>query len=202
MVGFNRRFSPLVQTASDLLAKTHEPKSLVMTVNAGAIPPDVWVHDPEIGGGRIVGEGCHFIDLLRHLAGAPVQSMDVAALNYGDVPVTPDRVQITLKFEDGSIGTVLYLANGHKGFPKERLEVFTAGRVLQLDNFRSLRGWGWPGFTRQRLWRQNKGQSACVAAFCSALRAGKPAPIPFEQIVEVSRLSITAEAAARSGAGA
>ena len=202
MIGFNRRFSPLTVTAKGLLEKVAEPKSLVMTVNAGAVPADSWLHDPEVGGGRIVGEACHFIDLLRHLAGAPVSGMDVQALDYGEMPMTPDRAQITLRFEDGSVGTILYLANGHKGFPKERLEVFAAGRVLQLDNFRSLRGWGWPGFSRQRLWRQDKGQGACVAAFCEGLRSGKGAPIPAQEILEVSRLSIEAEAAVRKGAAA
>ncbi|MGD1923104.1 MAG: bi-domain-containing oxidoreductase [Paracoccaceae bacterium] len=197
MVGFNRRFSPLTVSAKGLLEKVSEPKSLVMTVNAGAVPADSWLHDPEVGGGRIVGEACHFIDLLRHLVGAPVDSLSVQALSYHDLPMTPDRAQITLSFRDGSIGTVIYLANGHKGFPKERLEVFCAGRVLQLDNLRSLRGWGWPGFSRQRSWRQDKGNSACVNAFCEALRKGVEAPIPLDEILEVSRLSIEAEAAVR-----
>lgn len=199
MVGFNRRFSPLTVTAKKLLDGVSEPKSLVMTVNAGAVPADSWLHDPEIGGGRIVGEACHFIDLLRHLADSPIAGMEVQPLDYGEVPTTPDRAQIVLRFRDGSVGTILYLANGHKGFPKERLEVFAAGKVLQLDNFRSLRGWGWAGFSRQRLWRQDKGQAACVAAFCAALRAGIGAPIPAEEILEVSGLSIDAEAAVRKG---
>jgi hypothetical protein len=100
-----------------------------------------------------------------------------------------------LRFADGSIGTIHYLANGSKAFPKERLEVFAQGRVLQLDNFRSLRGFGWPGFTAQRLWRQDKGQRACAAAFVGAVRDGRPAPIPFAEILEVSRVAI--EVAAR-----
>ncbi len=113
MVGFNRRFSPLTVTAKSLLEKVSEPKSLMMTVNAGAIPADSWLHDPDIAGGRIVGEACHFIDLLRHLAGSPVTSMDVQSLDYGELPMTPDRVQIVLRFSDGSVGTILYLAQGH-----------------------------------------------------------------------------------------
>jgi predicted dehydrogenase len=99
-------------------------------------------------------------------------------------------MSVTLQFADGSFGTVHYLANGNKSFPKERLEVFCAGRVLQLDNFRRLRGYGWPGFRKMGLWRQDKGQNACVAAFLDAIRQGKPAPIAFDELIEVSRVSI------------
>jgi len=93
-------------------------------------------------------------------------------------------------FSDGSIGTINYFAHGSKSFPKERLETFTAGRVLQLDNFRKLAGFGWPGFSKMNLWRQDKGQKACVEAFVDAVRSGGPAPIPFDEIVEVSRVTI------------
>ncbi|EQD28069.1 oxidoreductase, NAD-binding domain protein [mine drainage metagenome] len=167
-----------------------------MTVNAGAIPPGHWTQDPAIGGGRIVGEGCHFIDLLRHLVGAPI--VRHAALALGRHPalaVTTDKVTLTLEFADGSIGTLHYLANGDKGFPKERLEVFCAGRVLQLDNFRRLRGWGWKGFSRMNLWRQDKGQAACAMAFVEAVKQGLPAPIPLDEVLEVSRVSIEAQRA-------
>ena len=98
MVGFNRRYAPLTVTAKKLLDSVTEPKTLVMTVNAGAVPPDSWLHDPDTGGGRIVGEACHFIDLLRHLAGSPVSSMEVQPMDYGEVPMTPDRAQISLRF--------------------------------------------------------------------------------------------------------
>jgi len=99
-------------------------------------------------------------------------------------------VTLQLSFADGSFGTVHYLANGSKAFPKERLEVFAAGRVLQLDDFRRLRGFGWPEFRKMNLWRQDKGQRACAAAFVQALRSGGPAPIPLDQILEVSRVAI------------
>ena len=132
------------------------PKSFVMTVNAGAIAPEHWTQDGEAGGGRVIGEACHFIDLLRFLAGSRIASHQVTRMDSQ----TGDSVAISLKFEDGSIGTVHYLANGSKAFPKERLEVFAAGRVLQLDNFRKLKGFGWPGFDKMNLWRQDKGQKA------------------------------------------
>jgi len=95
-----------------------------------------------------------------------------------------------LRFGDGSIGTIHYLANGHKSFPKERLEVFVGGRILQLDNYRRLKGFGWPGFGKMNLWRQNKGQQACAAAFVQAVKQNSAAPIPFEELMEVSRVSI------------
>ncbi len=189
MVGFNRRFSPQVQKMKTLLTGVSEAKSLVMTVNAGNIPAEHWTQDPEVGGGRIIGEGCHFIDLLRFLSGAPIVSVKVMALGLQGQGMLSDKVSFTLCFADGSMGTVHYLANGHKSFPKERLEVFCAGRILQLDNFRSLRGYGWPGFAKMDLWRQDKGQAACAAAFVDAIRLGQPAPIPFEELVEVTRTS-------------
>jgi predicted dehydrogenase len=196
MVGFNRRFAPHIVRMKALLAALPGPKSFVMTVNAGAVPASHWTQDPQVGGGRIVGEGCHFIDLLRHLAGVPVAGTQVASRAQhggGDEDVTT----FVLTFSDGSIGTVHYLANGHRSFPKERLEVFCSGRILQLDNFRVLRGFGWPGFRRMRLWRQDKGNAACVAAFVDAVRRGLAAPIPFEELAEVTRVSLQIAAAAR-----
>ncbi|WP_242510947.1 bi-domain-containing oxidoreductase [Halorhodospira halophila] len=197
MVGFNRRFAPHIQKMKGLLDTSREPKALVMTVNAGHIPPEHWTQDPEVGGGRIVGEACHFIDLLRHLVGAPISSTNVQAADFA----TKDTVTIQLTFSDGSIGTVHYFANGHKGFPKERVEAFCGGRVLQLDNFRKLKGYGWPGFRRMSTMRQDKGQGACAATFLQAVESGGPAPIPFEEVMEVSRVSVQAAEAARLQGG-
>ncbi len=186
MVGFNRRFAPHIKKLKSLLAGTREPKSFIVTVNAGAIPADHWTQDNKIGGGRIIGEACHFIDLLRFLAGHAIESSSVAQMGKG----IGDTVSIALCFVDGSIGTIHYYANGSKKFPKERLEVFTAGRILQLDNFRFLRGFGWTGFNKMRLWSQDKGQNDCADSFLKAIRAGTPSPIPFDEIIEVSRVSI------------
>ena len=157
-----------------------------MTVNAGAIPADHWTQNSQVGGGRIVGEACHFIDLLRFLAAAPIIKFSRSTM----ASPCGDTVSLTLEFKDGSIGTIHYFANGPKVFPKERLEVFVAGRVLQLDNFTKLKGYGWPGFKKMNLWRQDKGQSSCVAEFVKAASHRATAPIPFEEIVEVSRVSI------------
>lgn len=193
MVGFNRRFAPHIQRIKSLLAATPGPKAFVMTVNAGAITGSHWTQDPQSGGGRLVGEGCHFIDLLRYLAAAPITGHSTAAM----AGTTRDSASITLQFAEGSIGTIHYLANGSKSFPKERLEVFAGGRVLQLDNFRRLTAFGWPGFRKMNLWRQDKGQRACARAFVEAIRSGTPSPIPLAEIIEVSRVSIEVEQALR-----
>lgn len=185
MVGFNRRFAPQILKIKALLDAVPGPKAMVMTVNAGAVPPGHWTLDPEVGGGRIIGEGCHFIDLLRHLAGAPI-----AAWRASRVGGSPDQATLTLEFADGSVGTLHYFAEGHKAVPKERLEIFAGGRVLQLDNFRKLRGHGWPKFDKLDLWRQDKGQKACAAAFVAALERGGAAPIALDELLEVGRITV------------
>ncbi len=190
MVGFNRRFSPQVQKIKALLQTVAEPKSFIMTMNAGAIAPNHWTQDQTVGGGRIVGEACHFIDLMRFLAGSPIVSIQARRMgNSPGLAVTEDKASITLGFEDGSFGTILYLANGSASFPKERIEVFAAGRILQLDNFRKLTGYGWPGFRKLNLWRQDKGQNACAKAFLQAIEQGVPAIAP-DEIFEVARVTL------------
>ena len=191
MVGFNRRFAPHIVKMKSLLESKREPKSVIMTVNAGAIPGDHWTQDPEVGGGRIVGEGCHFIDLMRFLVGHSITGHQ--AMMVGDVPgveVRDDKVSINLSFTDGSFGTIHYLANGGKAFPKERIEVFCGDAVLQMDNYRVLKGYGWPGFKKMKLFKQDKGQVACAKAFVEAIKSGQPSPIPYEEVMESSRVSI------------
>ena len=188
MVGFNRRFASQVQRMHQLLRGVTGPKSFIMTVNSGAIPAEHWTQDRDVGGGRIVGEGCHFIDLLRFLAGARISAIDVCTMDTR----TADTVSVQMSFHDGSIGTVHYFSNGPKAFPKERLEVFAGGRVLQLDNFRRLTGFGWPGFRKMNLWSQDKGQKACARAFIEAVAGRAAEPIPFEEIIEVAKVSIEA----------
>lgn len=193
IVGFNRRFSPLVKKADELLMGTAGPKSFVMTVNAGAIPAGHWTQDEDVGGGRIIGEACHFIDLIRFLAKSQIKSHSAA---FMDSPCG-DTATITLGFKDGSIGAIHYFANGDKVFPKERLEVFASGKILQLDNFRRLTGFGWSGFKRMKLTRQDKGQKACVAAFLSAIENGGESAIGFAELMEVSRICVDIAQAGR-----
>jgi predicted dehydrogenase/threonine dehydrogenase-like Zn-dependent dehydrogenase len=191
LVGFNRRFAPHVVRMQSLLAGSTAPKAIVITVNAGAIPSSHWTQDADIGGGRIIGEACHYIDLARFLAGAAITS--VSACGLGTRAAGPaDNATIALRFADGSMAQVIYLANGHRAFPKERVEVFTAGRVLQLDNFRILRGFGWSGFRTMRLWRQDKGINACAAAFVDAIADGRPSPIPAAEVFEVAQATLEA----------
>ena len=191
MVGFNRRFAPQIQTMKRLVDAVSEPKTFIMTMNAGAIPADHWTQDPASGGGRIIGEACHYIDLVRFLAGAPIVS--VQARRMGDAPgvaITEDKAAILLGFADGSFGTIHYLANGGVAFPKERIEVFAAGGTLQIDNFLKMRGFGWKGFKKQNAMRQDKGQNACAAAFLAAIKTGTATPIPPAELFEVARVTI------------
>jgi predicted dehydrogenase/threonine dehydrogenase-like Zn-dependent dehydrogenase len=187
MVGFNRRFAPHIQKIKSLLAPITEPKSFIMTVNAGEIPASHWTQT-SAGGGRIIGEACHFIDLLRFLAGSPISSFQVTRL--GNVAIRDDKASISLTFTDGSFGIINYLANGHRSFPKERLEVFAAGKILQLDNFLKLRGYGWANFKKMNLFRQDKGQLECVKQFVNAIKNALPAPIPADEIFEVCKVTL------------
>lgn len=191
MVGFNRRFSPHIQKMKSLLNGIKEPKSFIMTMNAGAIPKEHWTQDINVGGGRIIGEACHFIDLMRYLAGSEI--LEIKSVKMGDTAfydVTEDKASIMLSFKDGSFGTIHYFAHGAASFPKERIEVFTGGKVLQLDNFLKLKGYGWKGFSKMNLWRQDKGQLACCKAFLKAIEDGGPAPISVTEIFEVAKASI------------
>jgi len=191
MLGFNRRFSPQAQKMKALLTSIKEPKSFIMTMNAGSIPAEHWTQDNEVGGGRIIGEACHFIDLMRFLAGSEIVSVQARRMGKTSaVEVTEDKAAIILGFSDGSFGTIHYLANGAASFPKERVEVFAAGKVLQLDNFVKLKGFGWKGFKKMNLWKQDKGQTLCSQLFLDSIKNGTAAPISAEEIFEVAKISI------------
>ncbi len=186
MIGFNRRFAPQVKKMKELLDGTSGPKAMVMMINAGEIPIDHWTQDLEVGGGRIIGEVCHFVDLLRFIANYPITDYQINFMNN----LTKDTVSIQLQFEDGSIGSIHYFANGSSDFPKEKLEVFVDGKILRLDNYRKLTGFGWPNFRKMNLWQQDKGQKSCTKAFVDSVSQGTSSPIPIEEIFEVSKISI------------
>ena len=191
MVGFNRRFSSHIVKMKELLDSCSSPKSIIITVNAGEIPPNHWTQEESVGGGRIIGECCHFIDLMRHLIGFSIESFQAVMIgNMPGIQVRDDKVSLTISFKDGSFGTIHYLANGGSKFPKERVEVFCENAVLQMDNYLSLKGYGWPGFSSKRTIKQDKGQKSCVKAFIAAIQNGEPSPIAYEEIIEVSKTTI------------
>lgn len=192
MTGFNRRFAPLAQKLGAFMAGRHEPLLAHYRVNAGYLPLTHWQHDPVRGGGRIIGEGCHFIDFLTFLVGEPPCTVTTHALPDGG-RYREDVLSITFTFPDGSLGVVDYLANGDKTFAKERVEVFCAGRVAVLDDFRSLEMVqnGRRKLVKSIL-RQDKGHFNEWQAFMSAIRAGGPPPIPYAHLLGVTRASFAA----------
>jgi predicted dehydrogenase/threonine dehydrogenase-like Zn-dependent dehydrogenase len=202
MVGFNRRFAPLAVRLKAFLDGRQEPLAAHYRVNAGYIPLNHWVHDPAVGGGRIIGEGCHFIDFLTFLVGSPPVSVTAHALPDAG-RYCQDNVVMTFNFPDGSLGTVSYLANGDKAFPKERLEVLSAGRAAVLDDYRSLEliQDGRRQMLRARL-RQDKGHTAEWQAFAAAISAGGPPPIPYGQLLGVHRAVFAALESLKSGKSA
>jgi predicted dehydrogenase/threonine dehydrogenase-like Zn-dependent dehydrogenase len=197
MTGFNRRFSPHAKTLRQWLKTRSEPATLQMTINAGQLAPEHWSANLEQSGGRIVGEGCHWFDLLSFLVGSPI--VRVSSNSAGSADPSQGHQTITLTLADGSVGTIQYLVNGHKSFPKERLVVFCQGQVAELDNFRRLRGFGCRGFSKQNLWRQDKGHTDEVAAFLGAVTRSSPQVIPVAQQVNVTRATFAALESAATG---
>jgi len=170
-----------------------------MIVNAGAIPRDHWTQDVTVGGGRIVGEGCHFVDLARFLVGSPITSLSCIAASTSAGVAADDVASLSLGFADGSIASIQYLANGAKSFPKERVDCFYDGRALTIDNWRRLTRYGVPRPLLNWPVRQDKGHRAEIAAWVAAIRNGGPSPIPHAELFEVSRWSIRAGILARGG---
>jgi predicted dehydrogenase len=199
-VGFNRRFAPLAVELSNFLADRTEPLHAHYRINAGYIPFNHWTQDPEIGGGRIIGEGCHFVDFLTFLVGAALVSVSALALPDNG-KYRQDNVSMTFTFPDGSVGVVDYLASGDKSFPKERLEVFCGGRVAVLDDFRSLE-MVHDGRRKVTKKAQDKGWYGEWVAFTKAIREGGGPPIPYEQLVGVTRATFAAMESLRRGGSA
>lgn len=199
MVGFNRRFAPFSQNLKTFLGDQKEPLMANYRINAGYLPVSHWLHDTSQGGGRIIGEGCHFIDFLTFLVGDPPISVTAFSLP-GDGNYQEDNVHLSLTFPDGSIGTIDYLANGDKAFPKERLEVFSAGKIAVLDDFRSLElVYKGRRQNKRAFLRQDKGHRAEWQAFSQSIMHGDQPPIPYEHIYGVSLASISAVEALRTG---
>ncbi len=198
-VGFNRRFAPLALQFRDFFHGRTEPMSVHYRVNAGFLPLTHWLHDPLQGGGRIVGEGCHFIDFLTYLIGLSPVSVTAAALE--DIgKYKQDNVVLTFKYGDGSIGTLIYLANGNKNFAKENVEVFCGGKIAILNDFRSLEMvTETKKETLHSRFKQDKGHASAWAGFVNAVEHGGPAPIPYEQLISTAKASFGAVEALRTG---
>jgi len=198
-VGFNRRFAPMTLALAEFINQRTEPLFMQYRVNAGYLPLNHWLHDPNQGGGRIIGEGCHFIDLLTFLVGSAPVSVSATALADND-RYCQDNVQLSLRYADGSLGTVIYLANGNKNFTKERLEVFTSGRIAVLEDFRSLElvSENSRKTSRSRL-RQDKGHTKAWEKFIKAVSDGGTPPIPYEELMSTSKATFAALEALRTG---
>jgi predicted dehydrogenase/threonine dehydrogenase-like Zn-dependent dehydrogenase len=199
MLGFNRRFAPLAVQLKGFVDKRQEPLYVHYRVNASLIPPEHWINDPKVGGGRIIGEGCHFIDFLTFLVGAnPVEVTTQGLPDNGKY--SEDNVVITFEFPDGSIGVVSYMANGDKSFPKEHLEVFTGGRIAVLHDWRKLElvEKGRRKVIRNIL-RQDKGHKDAWRTFLEAVQDDQAPPIPYDQLIGVTRASFAAVESLRNG---
>ncbi len=188
--GFNRRFSPLAQSLSSFFLHRNEPMHIHYRVNAGTIPLNHWTQDPTIGGGRIIGEGCHFVDFITFLVGAAPISVTAHALPDGG-KYREDNVSMTFTFPDGSIGVVDYLANGDKSFPKERVEVFCGGKIAVLDDYVSLQTVK-DGKKKEMRGAQNKGWVDEWKVFAKSIREGGEPPIPYEQLIGVTKSTFAA----------
>jgi predicted dehydrogenase/NADPH:quinone reductase-like Zn-dependent oxidoreductase len=197
MVGFNRRFAPMARQMKKFLATAGGPFTMHYRVNAGLLPKDHWINDPEQGGGRILGEVCHFVDFLSFVCEAAPHTVRARSVPAG---VSEQDVAITIEFTDGSLGTISYICNGDRTFSKERVEIFGSGCVAVLDDFR------WLELVRRgrkqvfRSWlKQDKGHAAEWAAFAQCIQFGGPSPIPFDEIVATTLATIRIADALRSG---
>lgn len=194
-VGFNRRFSPHAQKMKSLLGNA--PMNVIATMNAGFIPASSWVHDRAVGGGRILGEACHFIDLITFLTGSRVTAVCMNAMGTNPTETT-DSASILLRYENGSTGVINYFSNGNKAYSKERVEVYSQERTLVLDNFRTLEGYGFKGFSKLKT-TQDKGHKAQFQALIERIQSGGAPLIPFDEIVNTTQASFAALRSLKEG---
>ena len=196
-VGFNRRFAPLAIKMKKVLGNATQPINIVATMNAGFIPKDVWVHDMEIGGGRIIGEACHYIDLCSFLTGSPVIAVCMSAMGANPEENT-DNATILLKYENGSNAVINYFANGSKAYSKERVEVYSQGRTLIMDNWRKLKGYGFKLFSSVKS-AQDKGHYNQFKSLIEQQKNGGAPIISFEEIVNTTKTSFSAIESLKQG---
>ncbi|WP_405351544.1 bi-domain-containing oxidoreductase [Nonlabens sp. Asnod3-H03] len=189
-VGFNRRFSPHALKMKKAIGYGDTPINVIATMNAGAIPPDVWVHDLKVGGGRIIGEACHFIDLISYFTGSKVVSVCMNAMGINPEENT-DNASILLKYENGSNGVINYFANGSKAYSKERVEIYSQERTLVLDNWRKLKAYGFKGFKGMKS-KLDKGHKSQFTLLAQQINSGGDSLIEFESLVNTTQASFAA----------
>lgn len=200
MVGFNRRFSPAAMQARDFFAGRQAPLSILYRVNGGRVPRETWVQDPIQGGGRIIGEVCHFVDLMQFLTGALTFKVFAESITSRDHAITDaDSVFITLKFADGSNGTIAYLAEGDKGVPKERVEIFGGGKTFFIDDFRATSAFTGGKESITKLSKQDKGQAEEIRQVCSVVLKGGQEPIALEDLAATTRATFRILESLRTG---
>ncbi|MDY7394195.1 bi-domain-containing oxidoreductase [Aureibaculum sp. 2210JD6-5] len=195
-VGFNRRFAPLAKNMKKLLGNDNTPKNIIATMNAGFIPKEVWVHDMEVGGGRIIGEACHYIDLCTYFAGSKVIAVCMNAMGTNPDEST-DNASILLKYENGTNAVVNYFANGSKSYVKERLEVYSQERTMIMDNWRKLKTYGFKGGNSKS--KQDKGHFNQFEALINQQKSGSDPIIPFDIIINTTKASFAAIESLKQG---
>lgn len=196
-VGFNRRFAPLAESMKKALGNDDTPVNIIATMNAGFIPKDVWVHDMELGGGRIIGEACHYIDLSSYLAGSKVIAVCMNAMGINPTEDT-DNASILLKYENGSSSVINYFANGSKSYSKERVEVYSQERTIVMDNWKKLKFYGFKG-AKNTSGRQDKGHFNQFSRLIEQQKKGGDPIIPFDSIVNTTRASFAAITSLKEG---
>jgi polar amino acid transport system substrate-binding protein len=190
LVGFNRNFAPMVSAVKGFLADANGPMVINYRVNAGFLPESHWTRDPVEGGGRILGEVCHFVALVQHFAkGSPTKVYAESVIGEGGKNTEDDSVTITLKFSDGSVGTITYVANGDPALPKEYIEFFSTGRTAIIDNFQRLRKYEQGAMTETTTRTVQKGHREEVEAFLTAVKEKKESPIPFQSLVTTTHIT-------------
>ncbi len=195
-VGFNRRFSPFIVDAKKQIGGSNAPINVIATMNAGFIPAEMWVHDMQSGGGRIIGEACHFIDLITYLTGSLVESVVMNALGPNPAENT-DNASILLRYKNGSTGVINYFSNGSKAYSKERIEIYSQNRTIVVDNFRKSEYFGFKSSGMKKT--QDKGHFEQFRLFVDNLKNGGEATIPYEQVINTSRATIAAVASLKEG---
>ena len=189
MVGFNRRFAPLLVEMRERFGRSSEPTSARYLVNAGRLASDSWYRDAELEGSRFVGEGGHFVDTMSWWIGS--HPVEVITMPAGG----PEEVQVSLRYDDGSLATITYLTDAHRRFPKETFEASSSGRTARLDNFKRATVWSGPhARIRRHLGSTDKGQCAEISAFLKSVRTGAPMPISLDSLTATTRATLAAAA--------